>query len=309
MQATRAVTSDLFDVLEARILTIFRQYRKEVRSIRYERKPDQTLLSEADLTMQAAIVQTLTEADPSAGIVSEEGIRRGNPTRTWVVDPIDGTREFLKDGATEFCSAVCLVEHGMPTEALIVAPELGRDRSALVIRAWGTRQLVEVNGEPASAPKLHTASPLLISATRSSGTSPRSFENTLSDCSFKTKTTSQIIDLIRLTVDLSGRADDAEAFDLFLRINQWIWDGAPGHLLALIRSYDIVDEYGNPLLPYVNGLLSSVEPRLDSVVCGPPELVGWFFTAIEEKRGSCLRSGDSTIPEDRAHWGSEAQSR
>ena len=66
--------------------------------IQFESKHDASPLTKADLAAHDAIVSGLKEVDPGTPIVSEEG-REGNPRDTeltWLVDPLDGTKEFIK---------------------------------------------------------------------------------------------------------------------------------------------------------------------------------------------------------------------
>ena len=67
-------------------------------SIEVETKNDDSPLTKADLAAHDAIIRGLALADPGAPVVSEEG-RVGNPLHSelaWLVDPRDGTTEFIK---------------------------------------------------------------------------------------------------------------------------------------------------------------------------------------------------------------------
>jgi histidinol-phosphatase len=57
-------------------------------------KPDGTPVTEADLAVEARLVDVLTRARPDDGIVSEEGGHRAGGHRRWILDPIDGTVNF-----------------------------------------------------------------------------------------------------------------------------------------------------------------------------------------------------------------------
>src|SRR5687768_10386360 len=105
------------------------------RSLRVEQKPDNTLLSEADVAVQTQIIQCVRAFDPDAFIVAEEGSRSQGLLhavdpggRVWVIDPIDGTAQFVIGEGREFCSVVCLIEDRKPVAAFVLAPELGPDR-------------------------------------------------------------------------------------------------------------------------------------------------------------------------------------
>ena len=89
-----------------------------------------TLLTDADLAIQELIVSRIREIDPHAVVVAEEDDRstlrqglRNEPAHVWVIDPIDGTAEFVRPDGVEFCSAVCLLRRMEPVAAFVVAPD------------------------------------------------------------------------------------------------------------------------------------------------------------------------------------------
>ncbi len=88
-------------------------------------KSDQTPVTEADLASERVIVAMLTEAFPDIPIVSEETAPEDGfkppAARFWVVDPLDGTKEFVaKNG--EFCVCIGLVEDGIPVMGVVHGP-------------------------------------------------------------------------------------------------------------------------------------------------------------------------------------------
>ena len=92
------------------------------------RKDDNTPLTEADLASERVIVAMLTEAFPDIPIVSEETAPEDGfkppAARFWVVDPLDGTKEFVaKNG--EFCVCIGLVEDGRPVLGVVYGPARG----------------------------------------------------------------------------------------------------------------------------------------------------------------------------------------
>jgi 3'(2'), 5'-bisphosphate nucleotidase len=88
-------------------------------------KGDNTPLTEADLASERVIVAMLTVAFPDIPIVSEETAPEDGfkppAARFWVVDPLDGTKEFVaKNG--EFCVCIGLVEDGVPVLGVVHGP-------------------------------------------------------------------------------------------------------------------------------------------------------------------------------------------
>ena len=100
-----------------------------------EAKDDRSPLTEADLASHRLLVSGLEALTPDIPVLSEESAalpaaeRRAWP-RLWLVDPLDGTREFVKKNG-EFCVCIALVEHGVPLLGLVHAPVTGVTWSAL----------------------------------------------------------------------------------------------------------------------------------------------------------------------------------
>jgi 3'(2'), 5'-bisphosphate nucleotidase len=88
-------------------------------------KSDQTPVTEADLASERVIVKMLGEAFPDIPVVSEETAPEDGfkppAARFWVVDPLDGTKEFIaKNG--EFCVCIGLIEDGAPVLGVLHGP-------------------------------------------------------------------------------------------------------------------------------------------------------------------------------------------
>lgn len=87
-------------------------------------KSDGTQVSEADLAVNALLLDRLMGGRPDYGWMSEESpddlVRLGK-RRTWIIDPIDGTRSFLMH-SSEWTIAAGLVEHGRPVLAVVYNP-------------------------------------------------------------------------------------------------------------------------------------------------------------------------------------------
>lgn len=83
-------------------------------------------VSEADLAVDAHLGRRLQQARPGYGWVSEETATRPagpDETRFFVVDPIDGTRAYLR-GEPTWCVSVAVVENGRPVAGVLHAPVL-----------------------------------------------------------------------------------------------------------------------------------------------------------------------------------------
>jgi 3'(2'), 5'-bisphosphate nucleotidase len=87
-------------------------------------KPDGSPLTAADLAADAAIAAALARLCPGIPVVSEEGDARDAPARFLLVDPLDGTKEFLA-GNGEFTVNIALIEDHEPVAGVVLAPALG----------------------------------------------------------------------------------------------------------------------------------------------------------------------------------------
>lgn len=90
-------------------------------------KLDGTPVSSADLAVDAYLRAELTRLLPSAGWLSEETIDAPNQREgdlVWLVDPIDGTRDFIR-GRTGWAISVALVSNHRPLMAMLHAPARG----------------------------------------------------------------------------------------------------------------------------------------------------------------------------------------
>jgi 3'(2'), 5'-bisphosphate nucleotidase len=101
-------------------------YRDPVGEVR--EKGDRSPLTLADEAAHGILVQGLRKLDPATPVVSEEGEiapfeTRREWRRFWLVDPLDGTKEFIKRRA-EFTVNVALVENGEPVFGVVLAPAL-----------------------------------------------------------------------------------------------------------------------------------------------------------------------------------------
>ena len=91
-------------------------------------KADHSPLTEADLAAHHCIMEGLKSLDPQTPIISEESAlpdyeERKQWTRFWMVDPLDGTKEFIKRNG-EFTVNIALLEHNVPTKGVVYAPAL-----------------------------------------------------------------------------------------------------------------------------------------------------------------------------------------
>jgi len=107
-----------------------------------ERKADDSPVSEADRQAEAAILTRLAAALPDIPVVAEEAVAEGRiPSigrRFLLVDPLDGTKEFISRNG-EFTVNIGLIEDGAPIMGVVLAPALGLAYAGSEAGAWTGR--------------------------------------------------------------------------------------------------------------------------------------------------------------------------
>lgn len=93
-----------------------------------ERKADKSVVTAADRKAEAVILRALAEVAPGIPVVAEEESSAGRQPeacdRFFLVDPLDGTKEFLA-GGEDFTVNVALIEDGVPTFGVVYTPAEG----------------------------------------------------------------------------------------------------------------------------------------------------------------------------------------
>jgi histidinol-phosphatase len=109
--------------------------------LRIETKPDGSPVTDADRLVEEQIRTHLASTRPSHSVLGEEGGASGESEWRWVVDPIDGTKNFAR-GVPVWATLLSLQHHGEETCAVVSAPALGR-------RWWAARgEGAHGNGTP-----------------------------------------------------------------------------------------------------------------------------------------------------------------
>ena len=90
-----------------------------------ETKPDLTPVSDADRTVEEVMRSTLGRARPRDAVHGEELPDTGHGPRRWVIDPIDGTKNFVR-GVPVWATLIALMDGDDVVAGLVSAPALGR---------------------------------------------------------------------------------------------------------------------------------------------------------------------------------------
>ena len=100
-------------------------------------KPDRTPVTDADQAVERSIRSGIEAARPADSILGEEYGTQGSGSRQWIIDPIDGTANFLR-GVPIWGTLIALAVDGVPVVGVVSAPALGkRWWAAKGHGAWG----------------------------------------------------------------------------------------------------------------------------------------------------------------------------
>lgn len=109
-------------------------------------KDDASPVTEADERAEALILPALDALLPGVPVIAEEAVAAGRVPkigeRFWLVDPLDGTKEFISRNG-EFTVNIALVEHGVPVLGVVLAPAIDR----LFLGAAGLGAFIEEDGK------------------------------------------------------------------------------------------------------------------------------------------------------------------
>lgn len=202
-------------------------------------KDDRTPLTEADLAAHRVIVAALRELTPDLPVLSEESAaiawgERSRWTRYWLVDPLDGTREFVKRNG-EFTVNIALIDAHEPVIGVVQTPVTGE----LAIAWRGGGAWLSRPGE--ASRRLATRarpSPLVVAGSRSHA-SERENELLARLGAFDKLALGSSLKFVRIA------AADA---DLYLRLGPTSeWDTAAGQCVLEEAGGAVLDFSGRPL--------------------------------------------------------------
>ncbi|HUP66003.1 MAG TPA: inositol monophosphatase family protein [Thermoanaerobaculia bacterium] len=213
------------------------------RSIGIKRKPDSSPVTEADFASEAAILRRILQAFPSDGFLCEEsGEKAGSSGRRWIIDPLDGTRAFLR-GLPHWGVLVALevegrVEAGVanfPAAEAMYAAATGEGctRNGKAIRCSDASSLAEATVQLGEISSIAALDPALFDGILRSGAVLRSYGDAYAGC-----------------LVLEGRSD------AWIEATARAWDLAPFASLAREAGAVFTDWSGEESIDRGTGLLA-----------------------------------------------------
>lgn len=125
--------------------------RFRAQDLRIETKPDRTPVTDADRAVEQAIRDVIAAERPGDTVLGEEFGGGREPGRQWILDPIDGTTNFLR-GQPIWATLIALAVDGVPVVGVVSAPALGRrwwaakGSGAWAVSTGEEAQLLQVSG-------------------------------------------------------------------------------------------------------------------------------------------------------------------
>ncbi|GAA4363587.1 histidinol-phosphatase [Paeniglutamicibacter cryotolerans] len=111
--------------------------------LQVDTKPDLSPVTDADRAAERSIRSHLSRARPRDAVFGEEFGSTGHGTRRWVIDPIDGTKNFVR-GVPVWATLIALIDDGEPVVGLVSAPALGK-------RWWAAKDMGAYTGKSMAA--------------------------------------------------------------------------------------------------------------------------------------------------------------
>ena len=197
-------------------------------------KPDDAgPVTEADLAVNELLHQRLMQARPDYGGLSEEtedGAARLHSQRVFVIDPIDGTRSFIK-GDDTWAHALAVADRGQVTAAVVYLPMLDKLYSAAI------GQGAFLNGQAITATDSESLAEAQVLTTRTN-LEPQHWRRAVPV--FQRHHRPSIA--YRLALIAEGRFEA-----MFTFRNSWEWDIAAGALIATEAGATVTDKNGAAL--------------------------------------------------------------
>lgn len=104
-----------------RAAAIIQRASNNLDAISPEKKGHNDFVSEVDRAAEQAIIETILEAYPKHAILAEESGSFGDSEYTWIIDPLDGTTNFLH-GFQQYAVSIALMHKGIVTQAVVYDP-------------------------------------------------------------------------------------------------------------------------------------------------------------------------------------------
>lgn len=204
-----------------------------------ERKADESPVTEADRAAEAILLAALARLAPDVPVVAEEEVAAGRVPDVgrafFLVDPLDGTREFVR-GGDDYTVNVGLIVDGAPVLGIVLAPEQERLWAAVV---GGSAYVEDGAGERRPLRVREPTEPLVVVASKSHmNQATRAYLTAVCPSAEQVSVGSSL----KFCLLAEGSAD------FYPRLSPTSeWDTAAGHAILVAAGGGVVDPEGHPL--------------------------------------------------------------
>lgn len=209
-------------------------------------KQDRSPVTRADEEAEALILKRLRQNFPGVPIIAEEATARGEcpkiGRRFFLVDPLDGTKEFLAHNG-EFTVNIALIENNMPLCGIVLAPAQGRAFAGDVAGASAFELIVSADGvaDISSARRIIAREPPEGGLTAVVSRSHRDAKTEEFLANYQIAETKSAGSSLKLCLIAAGEAD------LYPRIGRTMeWDIAAGHAVLAAAGGSVTQLDGTP---------------------------------------------------------------
>jgi 3'(2'), 5'-bisphosphate nucleotidase len=203
------------------------------------RKADDSPVTAADGAAEAVILAALRELTPSIPIVAEEEVSAGRVPSIgegpfWLVDPLDGTREFISRNG-EFTVNIGLIDNGLPIAGVVAAPAIGVLWCGAAGHGASRREAGEMRKIEVRSPPAHGRIAVASRSHRDAATDDWLKEQGITD-------TVSAGSSLKFCLVAEGKADVYPRFGPTME-----WDTSAGHAVLRAAGGKIVTAEGAPL--------------------------------------------------------------
>lgn len=204
--------------------------------LNFKQKKDNSPVTIADLASHYIIKRGLLELTPEIPLLSEEDLlvlkKHKNWSRYWLVDPLDGTKEFLQRNG-EFTVNIALIEHAKAVLGVVYAPAIDA-----LYQAEGNNAWKEVSGVRKQISVSRAQLPLVVVSRSHTDAKLKDYLQQLGK-----HQTVAVGSSLKFCLVAEGKA---QLYPRFGPTN--IWDTAAGHAIAAAAGAKIHDWMGKPLI-------------------------------------------------------------
>ncbi|WP_321394082.1 3'(2'),5'-bisphosphate nucleotidase CysQ [Emcibacter sp.] len=208
-------------------------------------KDDTSPVTVADEAAEKIILADLAPLTPEIPVVAEESAAAGNipdvDNRFWLVDPLDGTKEFIKKGS-DFTVNIALVENRLPVFGIVYAPALGK---LYLAKSAGEALIMDVSDDGVTS----NATPITVRDVPEDGIVGVASKSHRDDATndfldrYGITDTKSIGSSLKFCLVASAEADIYPRFGPTME-----WDTGAGHAVLRAAGGDVVNPDGSPFL-------------------------------------------------------------